>query len=104
MTNARPLSIPVILGTTRKERMSVHVARFVASEVATHDGVETELIDIAQLSVPMDDEGGGGRDAGFAAKMNHADALVIVTPEYNHDPSRVSCCATLSAIVLSGKK
>ncbi len=84
MTNARPLSIPVILGTTRKERMSVHVARFVAGEVATHDGVETELIDIAQLSVPMDDEGGGDQDAGFAAKMNHADALVIVTPEYNH--------------------
>ena len=84
MPDARPLSIPVILGTTRKGRMSAHVARFVAGEIAKHHGVETELIDIAQLSMPVDDEGGGVKDAGFAAKMNHADALVIVTPEYNH--------------------
>ena len=79
-----PLSIPVILGTTRKGRMSAHVARFVAGEIAKHRGVETELIDIAQLPLPVDDAGGGVKDDGFAAKMNHADALVIVTPEYKH--------------------
>ena len=84
MPDARPLSIPLILGTTRKGRMSAHVARFVAGEIAKHDGVETELIDIAQLPLPVDDAGGGVKEAGFAAKMNHADALVIVTPEYNH--------------------
>ena len=84
MPDARPLSIPLILGTTRKGRMSAHVARFVAGEIAKHEGVETELIDIAQLPLPSDDAGGGVKEAGFAAKMNHADALVIVTPEYNH--------------------
>ena len=84
MPDTRPLSIPLILGTTRKGRMSAHVARFVAGEIAKHEGVETELIDIAQLPMPVDDAGSGVKDAGFATKMNHADALVIVTPEYNH--------------------
>ena len=84
MPDGRPLSIPLILGTTRKGRMSAHVARFVAGEIAKQHGVETELIDIAQLPMPVEDAGGGVKDAGFAAKMNHADALVIVTPEYNH--------------------
>ena len=69
--------------------MSTHVARFVAGEIAKHDGVETELIDIAKLPIPVDDAGGGVKNAGFSAKTNHADALVIVTPEYNHSFPRL---------------
>ena len=33
MADARALSIPVILGTTRKGRMSAHVARFVTGQL-----------------------------------------------------------------------
>ena len=33
MTNNRPLSIPVILGTTRKGRMSAHAARFMVEQI-----------------------------------------------------------------------
>ena len=47
-------------------------------------GVETELIDIAALPIPVDDAGEAVKDSAFAEKMNRADALVIVTPEYNH--------------------
>ena len=84
MAAVRPLSIPVILGTTRKGRMSAHAARFVAEELRKRDGVVTELIDIAQLPLPVGDAGEGIKDPGFSGKMNGADALVIVTPEYNH--------------------
>lgn len=84
MADVRPLSIPVILGTTRKGRMSGHAARFVAAELAKCDGVVTELIDIAHLPLPVDDAGESIKDPGFSAKMNQADALVIVSPEYNH--------------------
>jgi NAD(P)H-dependent FMN reductase len=84
MDKARPLSIPVILGTTRKGRMSAHAARFVHGELAKRDGVETELIDVAELPLPVDDAGDGIKDPKFSEKMNRADALVIVTPEYNH--------------------
>src|SRR5437867_9452021 len=84
MEHSRPLFLPVILGTTRQGRMSLSAARLVTGEVAKQAGVETELIDIAQLPLPTADAGEGIKEAAFAAKMNRADALVIVAPEYNH--------------------
>src|SRR5437868_2417189 len=80
----RPLYIPVILGTTRKGRMSENAARLVAQELGKYQGVETELIDIAKLSLPTDDAGEAVMDPEFAARMDRCDALVVVTPEYNH--------------------
>jgi NAD(P)H-dependent FMN reductase len=80
----RPLFIPVILGTVRQGRMSEHVANFVFEEVKKHDGVETELIDIRRMQFSTDDAGEAIKDAQFSATVNRADALVIVTPEYNH--------------------
>jgi NAD(P)H-dependent FMN reductase len=64
--------------------MSAAVARFVAGELGRRAGVVTELIDVAALPLPVDDAGEAIRDAGFAEKMARADALVIVSPEYNH--------------------
>ena len=84
MTNNRALSIPVILGTTRKGRMSEHAARFITRQIGKRDGVKTELIDISKLPMPVDDAGDGIKDPAFSEKMVMADALVIVTPEYNH--------------------
>jgi NAD(P)H-dependent FMN reductase len=80
----RPLSIPVILGTVRKGRMSAHAARFMMSRLATRSGVESELIDIATLPLRTDDAGEATKDPGLAARLSRADALVIVSPEYNH--------------------
>jgi NAD(P)H-dependent FMN reductase len=84
MADARPLSIPVILGTTRKGRMSAHAARFVTDELHKRDGVVTELIDVASLPLPTDDAGEGIKNPAFSDTMIRADALVIVSPEYNH--------------------
>src|SRR5215472_8067563 len=82
--DSRPLYIPVILGTSRKGRMSAYVGRLLAAEVAKQPGVETDLIDICSLPLPTDDAGEAIKDAGFSSKMDRADALVIVSPEYNH--------------------
>jgi NAD(P)H-dependent FMN reductase len=82
--NSRPLSIPVILGTTRKGRMSAHAARFMLGQIEKRDGIKTELIDISKLPMPIDDAGEAIKDPRFSEKMMMADALVIVTPEYNH--------------------
>jgi NAD(P)H-dependent FMN reductase len=82
--NSRPLSIPVILGTTRKGRMSAHPARFMVQQIEKRDGIKTELIDISELPIPVDDAGEAIKDPVFSEKMMMADALVIVTPEYNH--------------------
>jgi len=81
---SRPLFIPVVLGTVRKGRMSEHVARFVHEETGKRPGVETELIDIAALNLPADDEGNPVKDPHFTAVAARADAFVLVVPEYNH--------------------
>ncbi len=84
MTATRPLSIPVILGTTRKGRMSAPAASFMVQQIEKRQGVSTDLIDISKLPMPVDDAGDGIKDSAFAEKITMADALVIVTPEYNH--------------------
>lgn len=84
METDRPLFIPVILGTPRQGRMSEHVARFVLREVSARKGVETELIDIREMALTTLDAGEAIKDARFSATVGRADALVIVTPEYNH--------------------
>lgn len=78
------LFLPVILGTTRQGRRSADVARFVADVATKQAGVATELIDIAELSLPTNDAGEAVRDPDFAEKMERSDGLIIVTPEYNH--------------------
>jgi NAD(P)H-dependent FMN reductase len=80
----RPLSIPVILGTSRRGRMSAHAARWITSHVAARPGIETQLLDVASLNLPTDDAGENIKDAGISDVLTKADALVIVSPEYNH--------------------
>jgi len=80
----KPLFVPVLLGTSRQGRMSEHVANFVHAQVARLPGVETELLDVRKLSFPTNDAGEQIKDPVFSAAMMRADALVIVTPEYNH--------------------
>ena len=82
--NNRPLFIPVILGTVRKGRASENVAKFVLGEVQKREGVETQLIDIRDLNLPIDDAGEQIKDAKFSAVCERADGLVLVVPEYNH--------------------
>ncbi len=81
---SRALYIPVILGTVRKGRLSANAALLLTNELAKRESVETELIDIATLPLRTDDAGEATKDPGFAARMERADALVIVSPEYNH--------------------
>jgi NAD(P)H-dependent FMN reductase len=80
----RPIFIPVILGTSRKGRLSEHVARFIFGEVSKINAVETELIDVRSMNLPVDDAGEQIKDPKFSETMNRADALILVAPEYNH--------------------
>jgi NAD(P)H-dependent FMN reductase len=84
IASSRRLFIPVILGTSRRGRMSEHAAALMRDELAKRSGVETELIDVATLPIPVDDAGEAAKDREFSEAMNRADGLVIVAPEYNH--------------------
>jgi NAD(P)H-dependent FMN reductase len=80
----RPLSIPIILGTARQGRQSENVARFVFQQTRKRAGVETELIDVCELPMKLDDAGEQMKDPKFSATIERCDGLIIVTPEYNH--------------------
>jgi NAD(P)H-dependent FMN reductase len=80
----RPLSIPVILGTSRKGRMSVHAARWLTAHISARRGVETVLLDVAEMHLPTDDAGEQIKDAAVSEILTKCDGLIIVMPEYNH--------------------
>lgn len=80
----RPYSVPVILGTPRRGRRSEAVASLVLDRLRERAGVKTELIDVRDLGLAMDDAGEDLKDPAFSDRMNQADAVVLVVPEYNH--------------------
>lgn len=82
--------IPVILGSTRRGRQSEKVAKFVAERLRRTGHIDTEILDLAVFNFPIMEERLRMRDdpppglRGFADKIDQADAIVIVTPEYNN--------------------
>jgi NAD(P)H-dependent FMN reductase len=82
--------IPIILGSTRRERQSVKVARFVLARLKQRKGVETELLDLLEYNFPIMEERLHRRDdppprlREYGDKIGRADSLIIVTPEYNN--------------------
>jgi NAD(P)H-dependent FMN reductase len=80
----RSLFIPLILGTARQGRESENAARFVFEQTKKRDGVETEFIDVRTVPMKLDDGGEQMKDPAFARTIDRCDALIIVTPEYNH--------------------
>ncbi len=80
------LFLPVLLGTNRKKRLSVHPARWLVGQMEQRPEIQTQLFDVSEFALPHDDYGQeikhlfpDWRDA-----IIKADGLVIVTPEYNH--------------------
>ena len=84
MPDSRALFIPIVLGTVRKGRRSEPAAHAVLERVRARAAVETELIDVDTLHLPNDDAGEQIKDPFFSERMTRADALILVTPEYNH--------------------
>ena len=80
------LFIPVLLGTNRKERNSIHPAKWLVGEMQKRDDIETRLFDVAEFALPQDDYGQGLKDQfpEWKDAIIRADGLVIVSPEYNH--------------------
>ena len=80
------LFLPIILGTNRKERKSVFVAKWLRGEMEKRAEIETRLFDVADFALPQDDYGTKIKDSfpEWRDAIIRADGLVIVTPEYNH--------------------
>jgi NAD(P)H-dependent FMN reductase len=82
-------SIPIILGSTRRGRQSPKVARFIFERMKRTGKIETEILDLLEYNFPMMEERLRLRDdppprlREFADTINRADAVVVVSPEYN---------------------
>ncbi len=81
--------VPVILGSIRKNRESVKVADFAVNWLRRLQRVSTELIDLKEFNLPMMEERLRFREDAppgaleLSARINRADSIVIVTPEYS---------------------
>ncbi|MEX0913548.1 MAG: NAD(P)H-dependent oxidoreductase [Demequina sp.] len=88
------LEIGIIVGSTRPGRRALHVAEWVHSHAQDHAGAHTTVLDLAEVSLPLLDEPRPASTGEYAHAHTKAwsaviaplDALIIVTPEYNHAP------------------
>ena len=84
------MKVLVILGSVRRGRMSGRVATFVMQRLAAMPGIEPQLADLAEIHLPVMEERLGRVEpappglAALGAAIAGANAIVIVSPEYNH--------------------
>ncbi len=81
-----PLSIPLLLGTNRKDNQSEKVAKWVFSKMEERDEIEPHFFDVRDFDLPNDDYGPaiGHLFPEWQNALLGADGLVLVVPEYNH--------------------
>ncbi|MBP2495347.1 NAD(P)H-dependent FMN reductase [Methylobacterium sp. PvP062] len=85
------LTIPVILGSVRADRIGIRAARFLIAQLAAR-GHAAPLVDPAELALPLLDRMFKEYPAGTAPEplqrcadlFRRADAFLVVTAEYNH--------------------
>ncbi|WP_299955197.1 NADPH-dependent FMN reductase [uncultured Modestobacter sp.] len=80
---ATDIRLGLIIGSVRAERFGPVVAAWVQQRIEAHGGIDLDVIDLADFSIPVGLDGSG--DTGrLCARIAAADAFVVVTPEYNH--------------------
>ncbi len=88
---SRPV-LQVVVASTRPGRRGLAVARWVERLAQEHGGFDVELVDLAEVGLPLFDEPDHPRlrqyvhdhTRRWSATVDRADAFVFVTPEYNH--------------------
>ena len=78
------LFLPVLEGTVREGRRSIHVARLIVNVANEYEQVESVLVDPRELHLPGDGNDDEVRDKRYSDITLRADGFVIVAPEYNH--------------------
>ncbi|MFN8637270.1 MAG: NADPH-dependent FMN reductase [Chloroflexota bacterium] len=85
--DASPLTIPVVLGSVRQNRLSERPAHLLADRL-TAAGCRAPLVDLRALDLPVfgqrPDQDQLPAVVELQAVMVAADAVVWLTPEYNH--------------------
>ncbi|MGI9185008.1 MAG: NADPH-dependent FMN reductase [Solirubrobacteraceae bacterium] len=82
----------IIIASTRPGRVGLPVANWFADRAAEHGGFEFEVADLAEVALPLLDEPAHPRlrqytkehTQAWSATVEAADAIVMVTAEYNY--------------------
>lgn len=86
--------LEIIIASTREARVGERVGRWFDRVARAHGKFQIELIDLAQVNLPLFDEPVHPRlrqykrdhTKSWSATIDRADAYVFVTPEYNYAP------------------
>ncbi|HEX7130990.1 MAG TPA: NAD(P)H-dependent oxidoreductase [Iamia sp.] len=82
---SKPLSVMVVVGSTREGRFGPVPARWIAEQARTRPDLDITVVDLLDADLPAVMPAGPhpAVDA-WAAQVDAAEAFVVVTPEYNH--------------------
>jgi NAD(P)H-dependent FMN reductase len=80
--SSEDLRVAVIVGSVRNGRFGGHVGTWVHKRLVAA-GIDTDVIDLADLTFPSTMDAHPDV-ASFAERVHRADAVVVITPEYNH--------------------
>ncbi|MFB6873302.1 NADPH-dependent FMN reductase [Streptomyces sp. NPDC056323] len=88
-SSTAPLKVAVILASNREGRFAPVISDWFLSHTGPRPDIQTDLIDIAELDLPValsfrPDTDAQARLAAVASRLAAADGFVVVTPEYNH--------------------
>lgn len=83
------IDVAVVMGSIRSDRFCPIPARWIADQADGHEGIDVDLIDLADYEIPAD-VGGDDPEAAQPAdvlalgqRLDQAEAFVVVTPVYN---------------------
>jgi NAD(P)H-dependent FMN reductase len=84
--------LTIIVGSTRPGRAGLPIARWFADRARSHGGFDVNMVDLAELNLPLLDEPNHPRlrryihrhTKDWSAIVDASDAFAIVTPEYNN--------------------
>jgi NAD(P)H-dependent FMN reductase len=84
--------LKIIVASTRPGRVGVHVGAWITAVAHRHPGFTVEVLDLAEIALPLIDEPNHPRLAKYthdhtkawSASIAGADAFVFVMPEYNY--------------------
>jgi NAD(P)H-dependent FMN reductase len=84
--------LQIIIASTRPGRIGPSVASWIHERAIAHGGFDVELVDLAEVNLPMFDEPKHPRFGQYvhqhtkdwSATIKRADAFIFVVPEYNY--------------------
>lgn len=81
----QPLDLLVITGSTRDGRFGPTVARWFLAQAEDHPDFSVHAVDLAETDLPLAlPQEPSEAQRHYLSALDRADAVVVVTPEYNH--------------------